>query len=175
HDVIDATGRKRVDDGDGMRGKSSLREQRCGRKRSRGGPDDETTAIHVVPPCGIAPTISFKTEPAARQVSDAKLGAGAQAYDWIGGEGLSIRRAALFRRSGRFWLFIGTQRAESRLNYGCARGEERCLRSFLRHVFQVRTSLRSRCSVRLFSAFGLGLCGGPPLRSSGLSLRRRLR
>jgi hypothetical protein len=50
----------------------------------------------------------LKTEPAARQVSDAKLGAGAQAYDWIGGEGLSMRRAALFRRSGGFGLFIGT-------------------------------------------------------------------
>jgi hypothetical protein len=50
----------------------------------------------------------LKTEPAARQVSDAKLGAGAQAYDWIGGEGLSMRRAALFRRSGGFGLFLET-------------------------------------------------------------------
>jgi hypothetical protein len=91
-----------------MRRKSRLREQRCGRKRSRGGPDDEMTAIHLVPPCGIAPTMMLKTEPAARQVSDAKLGAGAQAYDWIGAEALSMRRAALFRRSGGFGLFLET-------------------------------------------------------------------
>ena len=50
HQVVDAAGRKRVDDGDGMRGKSLLRECRSGRERGRGGPDDEATAIHVLPP-----------------------------------------------------------------------------------------------------------------------------
>src|ERR1700730_6900057 len=71
HDVVDATGRKRVDDGDGMRGKSRLREQRCGRKRNRGGPDDEMTPRDFAPPCGIAATMMLTTEQAARQVSDA--------------------------------------------------------------------------------------------------------
>ena len=39
-----------ADDGDGMRGKSLLRECRSGRERGRGGPDDEATAIHVLSP-----------------------------------------------------------------------------------------------------------------------------
>jgi hypothetical protein len=50
HDVVEASGRKRVDDGDRTRGKSLLRECASGRERGRGGSDDETTAVHVVPP-----------------------------------------------------------------------------------------------------------------------------
>src|SRR5262249_44362359 len=46
HDIVGAAGRKRVDDGDRMRGKSLLRECRSGRERARGGSDEETTAVH---------------------------------------------------------------------------------------------------------------------------------
>ena len=48
HDVVEPAGRKRVDDGDGTRGISLLRECRSGRERGRGGSDDETTTIHAL-------------------------------------------------------------------------------------------------------------------------------
>ena len=50
HDVVEAAGRERVDDGDGMRGKSLLGKCRSRRECGRGGADDETTAIHALPP-----------------------------------------------------------------------------------------------------------------------------
>ena len=52
HEIVDATWRKRVDDGDGVRGKGVLREGRphrdCACRSGRA--DDETAPIHVVLP-----------------------------------------------------------------------------------------------------------------------------
>src|SRR5215468_5221109 len=48
HDIVGAARRKRVDDGDRVRRKSLLREYWCGRERARGGPDEETTAVHAL-------------------------------------------------------------------------------------------------------------------------------
>src|SRR4029450_70879 len=49
-DVVEAAGRERVDDGDGMRGKGLLGKCWSRRECGRGGADDETTAIHALPP-----------------------------------------------------------------------------------------------------------------------------
>src|SRR5262249_62360782 len=60
HDIVGDAGRKRVDDGDRMRGKSFLRECRCGRERARGGGDEETTAVHALPfEAGPQTTLTF--------------------------------------------------------------------------------------------------------------------
>ena len=63
HDVVNAAGRKRVQYRDCVRGVSILREHRTGGdKRSRA--DDETTAIHRIPPesraAGVARCVSLE-------------------------------------------------------------------------------------------------------------------
>src|SRR5665647_2428864 len=65
--VVCAAGRKRDQDGNGMRGKSILRESRPGREGSggSGGADDETAAIHLILPEScyrLYPAIIVKSE-----------------------------------------------------------------------------------------------------------------
>ena len=50
HEIVDAAGRKRIDDGDRPRGKRLLRECRSGCEQGRGASDDELTAVHGILP-----------------------------------------------------------------------------------------------------------------------------